>query len=158
MFYWIDLLVLDRSSVSRVVLINFDHLGPSGLPSVQFDLLLDRSSMNGLIGKACLWFNRDVWPIETYLKISDIGQIYFSYFISKRLPSVGPDLLLKSAKRDNLINKGSWTVLSESVADRLWHLIHAYTCFSILDWTYLLVYSRIGSIPASLALFFRIRA
>jgi hypothetical protein len=35
-------LVFDRSSVSRVVSIKFDPLGPSGLPSIQSDPVLVR--------------------------------------------------------------------------------------------------------------------
>ena len=44
----------------RAVSIKFDALGPSGLPSVRSDPLSDRSNMNGLIDRACLWFYRDV--------------------------------------------------------------------------------------------------
>jgi hypothetical protein len=43
--------VLERLSIPRIVLIMFDVIRSLGMPSVEFDNLLDQSSMNGPIGK-----------------------------------------------------------------------------------------------------------
>jgi hypothetical protein len=78
MLYQVDLLVFDRSSISRAVSIKFDPLWPLGLPSVKFNLMLDRSDMNGLVGKASLRFYQGILLIESHYKISDASEFYFS--------------------------------------------------------------------------------
>jgi hypothetical protein len=40
MLHWLGLLVLGRSSVSRVVSVKYDSLGSLELPSIKIDLLL----------------------------------------------------------------------------------------------------------------------
>jgi hypothetical protein len=45
----LDLLLFDRSSISRVILVKSDPLEPSVLKSVKFDLLLDWSNINDLV-------------------------------------------------------------------------------------------------------------
>jgi hypothetical protein len=59
MLHRVDLLVFDRSFVPIVISIKFDPLVSSGLP-YKFDLLLDRLSMNGLVGEVSLRFYRGV--------------------------------------------------------------------------------------------------
>jgi hypothetical protein len=56
----IDLLVFDRLFVSRIISIKFDPLGPSGLPSIKFNLVLDHLSMNGVGGEVSLRLYWDV--------------------------------------------------------------------------------------------------
>jgi hypothetical protein len=56
MLHQLDLLVPDGSSISRVVLVKSNPLGPSGLSSVKFDLLLARSNMNDLVDGVSLRF------------------------------------------------------------------------------------------------------
>jgi hypothetical protein len=53
MLYEIDFLTFDHS---RTVSIMFDPLGSSGLSLVMSDFLLDRLSMNNLVGKVNLSF------------------------------------------------------------------------------------------------------
>jgi hypothetical protein len=60
MIYRIDLLVFDHSFIPIDVLIKFDHLGSIGLSSVKSDLMLDRLSMNALVGGASLMFDQGV--------------------------------------------------------------------------------------------------
>jgi hypothetical protein len=50
MFHRVDLLVIHRWFIQRVVLIKFNLIRPSRLPLIMFGLLLDRLSMNGLVG------------------------------------------------------------------------------------------------------------
>jgi hypothetical protein len=52
MLHRLDLLVLDRSLVPRVVSIKFNSMGSSELSSVKFNRLLNRFSMNGLVSEA----------------------------------------------------------------------------------------------------------
>jgi hypothetical protein len=50
-----------------------------------------------------------------------------------RLPSVESDLLSRSAKKIDLVDKGNQVVLSESITDRLSRSIPAITCSIITD-------------------------
>jgi hypothetical protein len=58
MLHQLHLSILERTFVSRVVLIKSDPLGPIELPLVKFDPLL--SGMNDLVGGAILRFYQGV--------------------------------------------------------------------------------------------------
>jgi hypothetical protein len=56
----LDSLEFYQSFVLRVVSIEFDTLGSTGLLSVKSDLLLDQLNKNGLVGEVSLRFYRGV--------------------------------------------------------------------------------------------------
>jgi hypothetical protein len=60
MLHQLGLLVSDRSFIAKVVSVKFDPLRPSKLPSVKFNLLLNWSGMNDLVGGVDLRFYRGV--------------------------------------------------------------------------------------------------
>jgi hypothetical protein len=59
MFNRLGLLVLDRLFL-RVVLVNSNPLGPTGLPLVKSELPLDQLNMNDLVGEVSVGFYRGV--------------------------------------------------------------------------------------------------
>jgi hypothetical protein len=48
--------VFDRSFILRVVSVKSDPLGSTGMPSVTFDLPLDRLNKNDIVGEVSLRF------------------------------------------------------------------------------------------------------
>jgi hypothetical protein len=70
MIYRIDLLVFDHSFIPIVILIKFDHLVSIGLSSVKSYLMLDRLSINVLVGEASLMFYLGVYLGEGNCMVS----------------------------------------------------------------------------------------
>jgi hypothetical protein len=58
MLHLLDVLIPIDCPISRAVLVKTNPLGPTWLPSVQFDLLLSQLSMNGLVGAVDIGFYR----------------------------------------------------------------------------------------------------
>jgi hypothetical protein len=60
MFHQLSLIVPNQASIPHVVSVKFDHLGPTWLLLIKFDLLLDQSCMNDLVGEMGLRFYRGI--------------------------------------------------------------------------------------------------
>jgi hypothetical protein len=56
MLHQLDLLVFDQSAILIIISVKCDTLGPSGLPLVKIDILLDWPNMKDLVGEAGLSF------------------------------------------------------------------------------------------------------